>query len=475
MNKITDFNPSLPIYVDLDGTLLNSDMLFESLIACLTKNPLLFFMLPLWFFKGKAFLKHQLALRAQLDISILPYNERVLKYLWNQKQKGSRLILATATDQILANAIAQHLNLFSSVIASDGNINVKNHKKLTYILEDCRGDFCYVGNSSDDLVICQKATEFFLVNASTYTKYKAKNYSGCLFNICSRYSLFESIISILRFHQWIKNLLVFLPLLTSHQWSTLDSLINAIIAFFTFGLSASGIYILNDLADLNSDRKHPYKKYRACASGHLPLSLALIIALALLFISISIAAQLTDGFLLTILLYLILTSIYSLRLKKVLLLDVVLLSILYILRVISGAIVIDVYISFWTVVFCLFIFFSLALIKRCSEITLLSKTDIPGRGYCSEDLPHLRILGISSGLLSVLVLALFIDYQHTKQLYTHPNLLWGLCALLLYWLGYIWLMSGRGCINNDPIVFAITNVPSQIVFILSVVLILLAV
>ncbi len=269
-----------------------------------------------------------------------------------------------------------------------------------------------------------------------------------------------------RFHQWVKNLLLFVPLIAAHKLSETELIISLAEAFVAFSLCASAVYIINDLADLEADKQHPTKRNRPFASGSVPITHGIIIGALLLLASSVIAMQLPINFFLALIVYFVITLGYSLKFKSIALIDVLFLAGLYTMRIIAGAYVINVELSFWLLNFSIFIFFSLALVKRYSELLLMQSFDkdkIAGRGYQFDDLSLLRMMGIGSGFISVLILALYIDSPNIKALYTHPEYVWMLCPLFLYWISRVWLKTHRGEMHDDPIVFALRDVASILI------------
>jgi 4-hydroxybenzoate polyprenyltransferase len=277
-------------------------------------------------------------------------------------------------------------------------------------------------------------------------------------------------------HQWLKNALLFVPLLTSHTWMVPDRLIAAVLAFIAFSMVASSVYLVNDMLDVEADRRHPQKHTRPIASGLMPFAHAGLLSAALLLCGMIISAKISQPFLLLLLVYLAISNAYSVFLKKVILVDALCLASLYTLRVISGAVAIDVPLSFWMLAFSTFIFYSLALAKRSAELSASQHPEgaLPGRGYISTDREFVDRLGMNSGLLSVLVFALFINSEDVAINYGHPEMLWALCPLLLGWISYFWLKTDRGQMHHDPVVFALTDRLSMLVVAAGVVVVVLA-
>ncbi|MBL8299237.1 MAG: UbiA family prenyltransferase [Rhodanobacteraceae bacterium] len=456
----------IPLCVDLDGTLIRSDLLFESALILLRRNPFYVFVFVLWLLRGRAHLKHEIARRAEIDPATLPYDERVVA--WLREQQGQRPhVLCTASDAALANGVAAHLGLFDDVLASDGTRNLAGRDKAA-ALRERYGDkgFDYAGNEYRDLHIWKHARRAVVVNGSTGL---ARAAGDC----CEVERVFEAHRSglrtwakALRLHQWLKNLLVFLPLFTSHRVLETATTLNCVLAFLAFGLCASGVYLLNDLFDLDADRRHPRKRLRPFAAGTLPLSAGIVAAPLLALAGLAVAAWLSLPFAGVLACYYALTLAYSLRLKRIVMLDVVVLAALYTVRIIGGAVIIGGGLSFWLLAFSMFLFLSLAMLKRYTELRALlgsDKSEASGRGYAVDDIALIQSLGGASGYMSVLVLALYINSTASEALYRHQQVLWLLCPLLLYWISRIWLIAHRGHMHDDPVVFALVDRVSRVV------------
>jgi 4-hydroxybenzoate polyprenyltransferase len=462
--------------VDLDGTLLNSDLLYESLLALLARHPLYLFLLPFWLLQGKAALKRQIAARVTLAPEHLPYNLRVLELLRTTAQRPR--VLCTASDALLVAPIAAHLGLFERVIASDGERNLSGAHKAQALV-DAFGErgFDYVGNGKVDLAVWQYAAGAWVVNnddglaraaaqrTTVHAHWSAPPRAGAWFKA-------------LRLHQWLKNLLVFVPLLTAHRFLEPEAVAQSLLAFAAFSLCASGVYVLNDLLDLSADRQHQRKRHRPFAAGRLPLLHGLLIAPLLTVCGLLVALACSPAFAGVLLIYYAATLAYSLRLKRVVMLDVVLLAGLYTVRIIGGTIAIDAELSFWLLAFSMFIFLSLALLKRYTELHAMlarGRTTASGRGYGVDDLPLLQSLGAAAGYIAVMVMALYINSPESIELYRNPKLLWFICPVLLYWVSRAWVIAHRGDMHDDPIVFAATDRPSQVVAVLCALFALVAI
>ncbi len=464
--------PSLkPLCVDLDGTLLRTDLLVESLFLLLKKNILYVFLIPIWLFKGKANLKQKIADRVDIDASQLPYHHNFLDYLKQQHSAGRKLILATASNIKFANAVAEHTAIFDSVLASDAETNLSGSRKLAPLMvEYGEGGFDYAGNAMIDFKIWQYAGEVILVNPERGVKAAADKagYSQQLFDDRNGHPLIPYLKAV-RLHQWLKNLLLFVPLVMAHQFADQWLLSQAILAFIAFGLCASSVYLLNDLLDLPDDRGHLTKCNRPFAAGSLSIVNGTLLIPVLLLSAIAIALLLPLNFLWTLLIYYSLTLAYSFKLKRIVLVDVLILASLYTIRIIAGAAAVSLEPTFWLLAFSMFFFLSLALVKRFTELLILEKSgksEAAGRGYSVVDLETLSHFGSTSAYMAVLVLALYINSEAVKGLYSHPEVIWLLCPILLYMVTRIWFLARRGELHEDPVVFVMSDQISLLIAIM---------
>ena len=464
--------PSPVLVVDLDGTLVKTDLLLESLVALLKQSPRYVFYLPFWLVKGKAYFKEQIARRVSLDIDALPYREDVVEYLRAQHAQQRVIVLATGADIQSARQIADYLKLFDLVLASDGITNLSGVAKRNRLVSEFgEKGFDYVGNDRLDLVIWASARKAILVNPSPSVSSRVALVTHIDDVLTDRRRALTNYVRALRPEHWLKNLLVFVPLLAAHRFEEFALLSKALLAFVAFGCFASGGYLMNDLLDLSSDRRHPRKRHRPFAAGDLSLSYALRMIPALVGLGCLIGALVSPIFVAVGSLYFGLSAVYSLYAKKMVLLDVIVLAGLYTLRIIAGAASVAIWPSAWLLAFSGFLFFSLALVKRYSELAV---TRIKARGYELGDLDLLSSMGISSGYVAVLVLALHINGATAHTLYRRYGVLWSLCPLLLYWISHIWLSAHRGKMPDDPVVFAISDWTSRILILLILAATLLA-
>ena len=454
-----------PLYVDLDGTLIKSDLLHESLLGLMKRNPLALFLIPVWLWNGRAYVKRAIADRVTIDVASLPYSESFLAYLRQESAAGRRLVLATASDAKYAHQVADHLGIFHATLASDGEANLSGSRKAIVIQADANGrPFDYAGNSHKDVPIWEKADAAVLVNADRGVENTLNGNTPVTARFADRKFRFTAYVAALRPHQWVKNALLLVPLLAAHRVSDPDALFHALVGMIAFCLAASSVYVLNDLLDLGDDRRHPRKRKRPFAAGDLPVSHGLIALPILTALGLGIAATLSIEFLGVLLAYLAMTLAYSFRLKQYVLIDAMVLAGLFTTRVVAGGVAINAFPSFWLLAFCVFLFTSLALVKRCSELVTVGKQRAEaafGRDYWVSDSIPLMAMGIASGYLAVLVVALYINSSAVTVLYSRPEALWFLCPVLLYWVSRLWLKTSRGEMHDDPLVFAVKDRASR--------------
>lgn len=472
---------TLPLAVDMDGTLVCGDTLWEACVKLVVHKPWFVLALPFWLFSGKAGFKQAVSRHVRLNPAGLAYHPGVLEYLHQQKQQGRNLWLVTAANREIAEAIASHHHgLFDGVMASDAAHNLSGARKAEALVQRFgEQGFVYAANANIDLPVWQHAQAAVVVNVSDNLRTRVANTTRVEHDICESQtrSLLIRILQAIRIHQWSKNALVFVPLILSHSWGRLDMVLTVLLAFIAFSCSASAIYIINDFVDLESDRQHRQKRFRPFAAGSLPLYWGVALAPVLLALAFGLALSLNDLFALTLLAYIVLTLTYSFLLKQYALLDVLALTTLYTLRIVAGAVVVKLTMSYWLLAFSMFIFLSLALVKRYSELHNLKQLGSgkqKARGYHVEDLPIIILFGISSGYLAVLVTVLYINDLQADALYSHPVWLWPVSLAVLYWISRIWLLAHRGELHEDPVLFAIHDRASYVVVLLVAISLLLA-
>jgi 4-hydroxybenzoate polyprenyltransferase len=461
-------NEQIPLCVDLDGTLVNTDTLVESAILLVKANPLYILAMCFWLFRGKANLKEKIAARTTLDVTTLPYNQVLLDWLVKQRESGRSLVLVTAANQRIADAVGDYLRLFSRVIGSSSTHNVSAHIKRVELEQLFgKGGYDYAGNSRDDLKVWSGCRKAVLVNTSLAVSARAAQTAEVEASFPGDSSPWSALLTAMRPHQWSKNLLVFVSILIAHLYTDAALVFSTMIAFVAFCMCSSTVYLINDLLDLQVDRKHKDKRHRPFASGRAPLLLGIVAIPVLLLIAVVLASIAGTLFLCVLLVYFAITLAYSFYFKRVALLDVLVLAMLYTLRIIAGASVADAMPSLWLVSFSMFIFTSLAMAKRYAELKSLELDAgawASGRGYNVNDIPILAQLGAASGYISTLVLALYIDSPDVTAIYHNQQMMWILCPLLMYWIGRIWLIAGRGELHQDPVVFATRDRISYLVF-----------
>lgn len=445
-----------PLCVDLDGTLLCTDTLWESVILLLRQRPWLMFLAPFWLLRGRAYFKGVVAGHTALNVAHLPYRSELLEALRAAKSAGRKLVLATAADAQVAEPIARHLALFDAVFASDGGTNLKaQHKEARLVAEFGAQGFDYVGDSRADLKVFPGAQRGYLVDASS----SVANAGLANVTVLSRKrSVLRAMIKQLRPHQWAKNGLVVLPALLAPSIS-LEHIVPGLIGAAAFSLCASAGYVFNDLLDLEADRAHRTKKSRPLASGALPVALGPPLFLGLLAGSLALSALLRSvGFSTMLVIYFIATLTYSFYLKRYTLLDVLVLAWLYTHRILSGAIATSVPLSAWLLAFSMFLFLSLAFVKRFVELSALTDDKaIKHRDYVRSDIPMVGNMGIASGYIAVLVFSLYVDQGARSAAYAEPVFLWFSVPVLLYWISRIWILAGRGQLEDDPVKFALRD------------------
>jgi len=457
-----------PVYVDLDGTLVHTDLLAEAAVRFVTRHPLQSPWMAVWLQRGKAHLKAELARRVDLDPTTLPYNLLFIAHLRALAEQGVPVYLATAANEKYAEAVAAHLGFFSGVLASDDTNSLSGARKLQAIRQAAGGRFIYAGNDHVDMAIWEASAGAMVVNASAAVQRRVKAQGVPVVGTFERPAAPRlAHLRALRPHQWLKNLLVFLPILPiAGSMAVAPMLVQGFWAFVAFSLCASAVYLINDLADLASDRAHPRKRLRPFAAGQLPLHFGAIAAPLLLVAAAVLALSLGPPFALALASYFILTSAYTFGLKRYPLIDVLSLAMLYTLRVLGGAAAIMVVPSFWILAFSMFLFFSLALAKRYVELDAMraaSRLSALGRGYRTGDMPALQTMGVASGYLAVLVVAFYINSPDVTGRYGEVTILWGLCPLLMLWVSRVWLKAVRSEMNDDPLVFALKDKLSLLV------------
>lgn len=439
------------VCVDLDGTLITGDLLWESFVDLFKRRPLLGLRTLFALGRGRAAFKRAVADASEFDPAALPYRAELLTLLSDRRAAGDRLVLATASDQQLADRISEHLGIFHEAYGSNGTQNLSGQVKAERLVELFgRGGFEYIGNDWADIpiwVVSRRATAVS-PPAALAVRLSALGVDVDVTGVAR--GRLRPIFRSLRSYQWVKNLLVFVPLLASHQWSNTKAWVASFLTFVAFNLSASAIYIVNDILDIRADRKHPRKRLRPIASGDMSIPTGVVAGAVLLSASFLIAMSASFRLTLVLSVYLLATVAYSASLKSRPVIDVFVLAALYVLRIVAGSAATGIDPSSWLLAFALFSFLSLAFVKRYTEL-LAVKDWIPGRGYGPVDSPWLQSVGTATGYMAVLVLALYVNSPEVNALYARPRLLWLLCPLLMYWFTRLWFRAGRSLVHDDPI------------------------
>ncbi|MCU6498857.1 UbiA family prenyltransferase [Rugamonas sp. A1-17] len=468
--RTSDAPETMPLCVDCDGTLIHTDLLFESFLILIKSHFWLALCVPFWLLRhGKAATKLRIAARVDIDVSLLPYSTAVLEYVRQHRARGRKVILATASAQSYADAIALHLGCFDQVLATNDsearNLSAAaKAERLDQLFG--QGGYEYLGNSHDDLPVWQHAGRIAVANASAAVLNGARKLGPVEVVAAAPHSALRASLKALRPHQWLKNILIFIPLAMSHRLADTSLLQQSLLAFLSFGLCASSVYVLNDMLDIESDRAHHRKKTRPFASGALPIPLGAALMCGTLALSIALLLLLPPLFAVMMAIYYTTTLAYSFRLKRQVVVDIMLLSGLYTIRILAGSAATGIVPSFWLLSFSIFIFLSLALVKRYAEMQALAvraKRVTSGRGYSVDDLAVLLALGAASGFSAIQVLALYINSPEINSMYRHPQFLWIIMPMMLYWISRIWLKTHRGEMHDDPVVFAAKDWQSLVI------------
>jgi 4-hydroxybenzoate polyprenyltransferase len=451
----------LPLCVDLDGTLVKSDTLYDQLLVLIRHRPQMAMRVPGWAIQGKANLKARVSQEASLDVGRLPYNKPLLDYLTHEYRRGRALYLTTGADSRLAERVSAHLRIFNGVLASDGKTNLTGSHKLAGLQSQfMETGFAYIGNATPDLELLAHANEAMVANPDFLLSSQIKLRKIAIARRFEDRPPFAKILrKTIRLHQWAKNVLLFIPFLLAHTFKV-HTVLSALIAFFCFSFCASATYIINDLLDIEADRHHPRKRFRPFASGDLSVPKGVMLAIGLLALATVGIFFLPVRFAVMLSLYIVTTLLYSFQLKRVVLVDVLLLAGLYTWRMMAGGAATGTPISAWLAAFSLFLFLSLAIVKRFSELENLRERGVSpanGRGYQIADLEQLRAFGTASAYAAVVVFSLYINNREVSVLYQHPARMWLIAPIMILWLSRVWLLASRGELDEDPVIFAIRD------------------
>lgn len=457
-----DVAPEQPLCVDLDGTLLRTDLLYEALLELLFRNPVALLTLPLLLLRGIAQFKARVAALVTPDYDTLPLREPVLDLVRRHVERGGRAYLVSASPQTWVEGVAARTGLFEDALGSGPERNLKGANKGEEIRRRYGATACYVGDSTADTAVWARVEAAVVVGSPALDR-AAAAVTEVRGRIPAEPVGFRALTRALRLHQWAKNGLVFIPLFMSLQVATSAAIAQTFVAFIALGVLASSTYIVNDLGDLKADRRHRSKRLRPLPSGTLPIPRALAL----------VAAGVVTGALLAITLlppavgacllaYTVLTLAYSFRLKRFALLDALVLAALFTLRLLTGAALLVDELPYWLLIFSMCFFFSLALVKRYTELASQLAGDdttlLPGRGYCPADRPLVLALGAAAAVASSVVFAIYLINSHfSLDVYSQPNWLWLGNATIFYWLMRTWLLAIRGRMNDDPVLFAVRD------------------
>ena len=449
----------IPLVVDLDGTLIRTDLLVESFLSLLAHRPLSALAALFMLFHGKAAFKAHLAGLVDLQLHSLPLDPAVVALIERARADGRPVYLASASDSRYVTGLADHLGWFDGVIGSTRDLNLAGPAKADALVArfGARG-FDYVGNSPVDMAVWKHSAACLMAGGSGRLARSLRRMRPDAVILDHRAGGIAAYAKALRPHQWLKNILVFVPATAGHV--LLQELPDLLVAFLAFSLCASSVYITNDLLDLPGDRDHARKRNRPFASGAVPASHGAAMAIVLLILAFSIAATLSLAFVLSLAVYMVVTSTYSLYLKRKPVIDVIILACLYGMRIVAGGYASGTVLSPWLVGFGIFLFLSLALVKRCAELVdriNSDKGDPAGRGYQLGDLPVLESMAAAAGYNAALVLAIYINSAPERLFYSHPGRLWLLIIVLIAWISRILVLTRRGHMNEDPVIFAVRD------------------
>lgn len=446
-----------PLVVDLDGTLIRNDLLHDSLVLIAIKRPSKLIGLVKEFFKSKSALKNDVAKIYIPRKEHVVFNSEVLDLIRESKLSGKKIVLVSASAQPAVTSISEGLGIFDEAIGST-ETNLKSQAKAEYLVSRFgKKAFDYVGNSKPDLPVWAAAETAYVVSTSKRLQKRASQVNQKMHVLDSKVAKMP-LLREMRIHQWVKNLLIFVPLLTAYKFDDLELAKQAALAFLSFSLLASAIYVINDLADINSDREHEKKKSRPIAAGIISVPEALLLSSALTAGGLLAAILVNLEFVGVALTYMFLTIAYSFILKQIAVLDCLVLAILYTLRIVAGGLATGIPLTYWLLAFSGFLFFSLAWMKRYAEVSkVTSQLNVPGRSYGNSDAQFIFALGMGSGFISIMVFALYIENGLSNSVYRQPDLPWIALGVLTFWLCRIWLVTYRGQMHEDPIIFAIKD------------------
>jgi 4-hydroxybenzoate polyprenyltransferase len=474
-----DAAPVVPLVVDIDGTLIRTDLLHESLLQFTAKHPLELWRLPGWLGKGKAGFKSELAERGDPGIASVPLRDETVAAIRAAQAEGRPVWLASASERRLVEALAARIGGIAGVMGSDANVNLAGPAKAAALVAAFgHKGFDYIGDTSVDMPVWAAARrQLAVARSASFEAAVTKAFPAAEIIARPRVPA-RAYIKAMRVHQWAKNVLVFLPMIAAHRVTDVATVVAALLAFFAFSFAASSAYIINDLLDLPADREHSRKRSRPFAAGTVPVVNGVVLSAALMISALLLATLLPSRFLLVLVSYIVLTLAYSFVLKRQMLIDVIVLCGLYTIRVFGGLAATGLAPSQWLLMFSLFLFLDLAIVKRCSELIArreAGKTTVPGRGYRIDDLAALFPLAAAAGFGAVLIVALYLSSPEVALLYTHPKRIYLICPLIIYWSSRVLMLTNRNEMHDDPVIFALTDRVSLLTGVCAVAIILMSI
>jgi 4-hydroxybenzoate polyprenyltransferase len=448
-----------PLCVDLDGSLVRTDTLLEGFLGALRHSPIRALATLFFLFVGKAAFKARLSEIWQLDVTHLPYNIPLLEFVRSERKRSRMIVLATGAHEQIASKIAAHLGIFDQVICTNGQTNNVSHKKAEILKATFKDTgFWYAGSANADLPVWKASAGAVVAeNPKRWTKKLARTGVPVLWKCPATRNSWKEYLKAIRIHQWVKNLLVFVPVFTAHRLTDLHAFRLTVLAAAAISIIASSLYLFNDLIDLPEDRNNPLKQSRPFASGAVSLWAGICLMVACAALGLALSLFLPSRAQLALLVYAAGSFLYTSKLKRYMMMDVVGLASLYTVRILLGGYATNIVISDWLLGFSMSLFLCLALLKRTSELVIAQRTslvgDIPGRGYTAVDLDQVTSLGSASALISVLIFALYLHSPEVTQLYSNPDRMWLICILQVYWLSRLLILGRRGLIDSDPILY----------------------
>lgn len=451
----------IPLVVDVDGTLVRTDLLHEASLLFLANHPFESPRLALWLARGKATLKSQLAQRVSPNVERLPLRDETLARIREAQAVERPVYLASASEESYVARLADSIGGITGTFATTPERNLAGAAKADCLVDafGAKG-FDYIGDHPVDVPVWQQSRRQLIVARSGGFETRMRRAFPDAEVIARPRTTPRSMIKTLRAHQWSKNGLLFLALIAGHRFDV-ATIAATLLGFIAFCAAASSAYIINDLLDIPNDRAHARKRFRPLPAGDLTIVTGIVMSGLLLLLALGIAIMLLPRiFLGALLLYMVATLTYSLLLKRKAIVDVITLAGLYTLRVFAGLFAGGLTSSEWLPMFSLFLFLCLAIEKRCSELVRRREAGeerLEGRNYRVADLAILFPMAAAAGYGSVFVVALYLSSNEVRALYTHPERLWLICPLLLYWISRVLILSNRNEMHDDPIVFALTD------------------